>query len=829
MVLPNDDEIVLRIILDAKQANAELQKLMKEINGASISTAQLQKSIQTAANLFGKSYRDMGENFKKMYAAQVDASGATKELGTNLKSAFNEQVNQAVKNLDKNIDGAAKSGKGFTQILNLIRGTLVAIAVFRVFNFLEDTIRKATLAAEDFETTLYRIRNAERILSESGVDITTKDLLDTVQQLKKELPIFSETDLSKQVSLIAIMTKDLGLNDQQILDLARAIGILNVRSADTEDLMTTTNKVLQAIVSKGTGVGSLGIKFSEAAVTAKAVELGYLKAGQSLSDLSDEQRDFVVGQAKVAITLANTNGEIDTLNEYVATNTGLIQEGTSAWEDFTKELGQVIVPIKANFTSLLTLIGPLLQTKINDAKAGFVQLFALANAYAENFISMLQGKGIPTLEDFGKSFDKYLLEYTKRFFPEETAQGIDTITESVNNLGDALKDLSEIKGFDKFIDDIAKLQQKLAETQADFDLEQARAAEDYAIEVARIQQDYEIKRQRVIEDANQKIADANHKHREQEKNEEAKFQEQMRQLREKFLFNLEDALRERDARQVLRLQKQYQMDKTALTNEYNLRQQQQDQEHADNIARIKRERDDRLAELAQEEQIRLQREAEDFALRQARAQEDHEIDMARMQQELDDKLKAFAEALGEEYNLNEEGVNQLYKLLQDYYGPGGKFDALYNYSASSIISNAQGILNTLNQLIAYSAQATAQLSALGMGDYGTRHNTPLPSNYYSGGDYGTRHNIGYQAEGGTYLATRPTTATFGDAGPEIAQFIPVNKLKASSGIGSIAGGNNGVGGLLRLMVDLSPDLEARIVDKSLENVSAVVRNQVRQR
>jgi len=322
---------------------------------------------------------------------------------------------------------------------------------------------------------------------------------------------------------------------------------------------------------------------------------------------------------------------------------------------------------------------------------------------------------------------------------------------------------------------------------------------------------------RIIDDTNQKIADANKKARDKERNDEAKFQEDMRQLREKYLFNLEDALRERDARQVLRLQRQYEMDKTALTNEYELRQQQADQQHQDDIARIKQERRDRLAELAQEEQIRLQREAEDFALRQERAQQDHEIEMERIRQQIDDRLMAFAEAAGEEYDLNDAAVNRLYNLLKQYYGPGGKFDDLYNYSTKSIIANAQGIVNVLNQLI-------AQVSAIASAGLQFSSGAPTGRINLSGGI----KNVGPQAAGGSYLATSPTTATFGEAGPELATFIPLKNSMPATNLQGIGGGA-GLGGMLKLMIDLNPDLEARIVNESLDNVATVIRQTERER
>ena len=728
--------------------------------------------------------------------------------------------------------------------MRLIRGTLVAIGVFRVFQFIEESLRKATETAIEFEQSLYRLQNIERILSKAGKEITFQGLRDGIKEIRELLPIFSEADITQQVSLIGIMTKELGYTEDQIIDLGKAIGVFNIRSAEQEDLLSTTQKILTALVAPtGKGTPSLGIDLGADAQEAEALSEGLLKAGESLNNLTKQEKNLV----KLNLILNNAGEELININEYLDSNTAKLQQNAAAWEDFLRGVGESLLPFVPGLTTAFeklqgvsvtvrqlmilafsAIVGGAAAGKIAVAQLGeqFVLLGRLIIAIttgdiltiadvvtkaSENFRNVLSG--------YGKGYETALRDLTDKFFPD-LRDRTDEATASLEGLENALESVTEIEGFDKFIDDLTKLQQKLQETQEDFDIDQARAFEDYQIDIARIQEDFAIKRERVILDANQAIEDANRKHRDREKNEEAKFQEQMRQLREKFLFNLEDALRERDARQVLRLQSQYEMDKTALENEYALRQEQQDQQHADDIARIIRERDERLAELAQEEHIRLQREAEDFALRQQRDAEDHAREMEQIQQQIQDRLMAFAEAIGEEYNLNEEGVNALYNLLNEYYGPGGKFDDLYNYSASSIVANAQGIIDTLNQLIGQ-AQAISALSASYVPTISASAGLQqFQEPYYYAGGY---------AQGGTVLANRPTMALFGEAGPEIASFIPTRKLSASPGAVGSGGGKQGAGGSLRLMLELSPDLEARIVDTSLNEVSTVIRTIERQR
>ena len=808
MVAPNNETIEIDVIINTQIANRNLKATLNQVK-------ELESVIKKLSASSGASFGQVGQYLKNLYASQVQLSGASKETQVALKAAFGQDVNNAIKNINQGIKESEQSGKGFNQVLNLIRGTLVAIGVFRVFQFIEESIRKATETAQEFETSLYRLQNVERILSQSGIETSVQSLRDGIKEIKEQLPIFSEADITQQVSLIGIMTKDLGVTEQQIVDIAKAIGVLNIRSGETEDLLTTTNKVLTALVApSGRGIASLGLDFSEANIKATAFKNGILEASESFSDLTDHEKDML----KIAILLEGTGQELETVQKFLETNTGILAEQSAEWEDFLRIVGQAILPVKGIVKGIWI---PLIQVSSRNLRllmAGFVNLAAIVTATGTIIYNVFRGN-LSSIREFNEIFSAIRSDLTERFFPEVAAEKIDEATGSIEDFAEEVQSLEELEGFDKLQKDLEKLQEKIEETRAEFaqdwnmDLALGplgREIEDFNIEMDRIREDYAIKRKRIDEDANDKIADANKKHRQNEIDEEARFQEQLRQLREKFLFNLEDALRERDARQVLRLQRQYQMDKTALENEYALRQKAADEQHQNEIDRIKRERDDRLAELAEEERIKLQREREDFELKQARAAEDHAIEMERLKQEISDRLMEFAQAIGEEYNLNEEGVNALYDLLQQYYGPNGYFEGLYDYSYKSMVAKAQAMLQQVNALI---GQAQASILSANMLN-------PISSTFYNSDR--DLLNIGPQANGGTYFANKPTIAMFGEAGPEFASFTPVRKMSGASGAGSLPAQNGN--GKVDIELWLSPDLEARVVNTALtETANAVVR------
>ena len=76
------------------------------------------------------------------------------------------------------------------------------------------------------------------------------------------------------------------------------------------------------------------------------------------------------------------------------------------------------------------------------------------------------------------------------------------------------------------------------------------------------------------------------------------------------------------------------------------------------------------------------------------------------------------------------------------------------------------------------------------------------------------------------IANRPTTVTFGEGGGlEMAQFTPLNgRGKDVSKIFSNMGGSGGgaMGGSVSIELLLSPDLEARVVQNSLNKTAEII-------
>lgn len=271
-------------------------------------------------------------------------------------------------------------------------------------------------------------------------------------------------------------------------------------------------------------------------------------------------------------------------------------------------------------------------------------------------------------------------------------------------------------------------------------------------------------------------------------------------------MDLEDALHARDARQVIRLQKQYEIDKEALARKQGLDDKQRDADQKAELEDAKIKRDQRLADAKLEYEQKLsdqrtakQRELDDLAVWYKRELNDLQASIRR-------KLEALIAGWVAEKKITEANAAQAYGILSKYFGPGGMTDQLYQYLASKLAVPLP----------------MPSFGAAGGGGTGPLPYWQLLQNQQNATSTGTKGGR-QMAEGGTLVATRPTSVTFGEAGPEMAQFTPLSRIGQDVGkVFSSGNGGGGVGGTIVVQLDLSPDVEARVVETSMNGVADVV-------
>lgn len=271
-------------------------------------------------------------------------------------------------------------------------------------------------------------------------------------------------------------------------------------------------------------------------------------------------------------------------------------------------------------------------------------------------------------------------------------------------------------------------------------------------------------------------------------------------------MDLDDALHARDARQILKLIKQYNLEKTQAQRQRDLQKaedaaaaklRQQSYEAERKQAEAERKR--KLEDAAIEHQRKLEQLAEEEERERIQAQLALQRKMADLQLELGQRLALLGAGLVAEFNLTQAGLNAVLALYRAYYGPGGAIDQIY-------------------------AGAQARMSANAVIP------TSTPSAYRGSGGAGNQSSNGGPlnggfAEGGTLFANKPTRVLMGERGPEVAHFSPLGRTgkdvnKVFSNMSGSGGGSSG--GQIEIGVNLNPDLEARIISNTLQETSKVI-------
>lgn len=827
MVAPSDSESVeYDIILQAAQAMQSLQALTTQATTFNEKINMVSANLKAFAAETGLSMKSAVSMFKEFDQIMSDSGEGSALFGQMQKQGWIE-VGDAVD------EGTGRAVRGI-DAMRIALGAVVAMIVFQVIQAFQSLFTMAVTGLREMETGLYNLANAEKNLSEQGIGITPEDLQAIIDKLQKLDPLLSKIQATELVSSIATrVAPQVGFNKEQIQQLSEAIAILSIRNKGLGKSFEEVEKQVTDAFLTGkvsVAINNLGVKINDQIVKDEALRLGLVKTADEFDKLTGKVEANVKAQALLSLVSANANKDLAHLPDYFKTADAAFGIFQARLQDVMTKIGQQAGPlIKQIFLDLATLLGKVLDylTKNDKAVASFVSgLMILAkfvgiiiNLFV-NLIMVLSQVGAAITNVLSKipgvnSIIKGLNPSSQNSVDTPTGTSSDASDKEAQNQANVAKAVAE--GQSKIQD----LMQESADKKADIETEYGRKlediAQDYSHKVEDIERDTAQKREDALRNYNQKVEDVNRKAdedvaqakedaRRKEIDREKQFQEKMRELRDKFLFDLEDALRERDARAVLRLIRQYNLDKKNLEERNKLERQQAKKDLATKLQDIERERqlklqaakreyDDKLQEIAIGEQRALD-EAKIWQQRQlADAALWHQRQLQEYQQYLQRKLRDLANALIKEYQLTAAGAAAIYKLLQGYFGANGAIAGLFNNQLSA----------SLNGILSTSSSGVGGTS--GQGSFASTFNT-------------VTNGMGYGfAEGGSFIATRPTKLLVGERDAEKIDVTPLNRV--GNNVGKIFGDKSamGMGGDVSIRLELSPDLEARIVDSSLENLS----------
>lgn len=265
-----------------------------------------------------------------------------------------------------------------------------------------------------------------------------------------------------------------------------------------------------------------------------------------------------------------------------------------------------------------------------------------------------------------------------------------------------------------------------------------------------------------------------------QKEEEKAYQKQMKDIKNQYLYDLEEAVKNRDARAIVDLRKGYSRQKTEATTNY----QEQQKKNSENLAKQKAEAEksyqEQLAKLEQtiaEKQIKLEesynKEHKDLVAssqeKEKAALTAYQNQQAQLDGALARQLEAIMIAMEAEKQLTADQAKQILETLAETFGIDGDIDKLMEE-----FSKRQKMRMEIDVKI---KKVTDTLVGGEGGDTPSPTGTPAPA-----GSTG----VPFFATGGLMLARKPTLVQVGEAGPELFSATPISAL---SRLNSNGGGN----------------------------------------
>lgn len=804
----SEDTLITNVIVNDSQALEDIPRLRNEVSDLSEQFLILMKALA----IMNGNLEDISDNTAKVATTEKETEGATDALagafqraGTALQMAFGLGVYQIVNNT-----------------LNLIKGGI------------KDGL--------DFAQAMFLIDSAVSQMREAGVDVQFKDLSNIVTDLGPKLQVFSNLDLSKAVGQVAALGGQFGLTAQQVSDLVEFSAVAVERVGG--DIVTNATQIQTALLNMTNMQARriyqmTAVEMNAIDIYNKAVQLGLDNGAKTYTQLSDNSK-VIAGTAVLEEHLADLRKNE---SAYLDVAPGKVKSLGAAWDNLWTGFGIAV-------TNIMPKLVDLFHDLVGQISAGAAALGTFIDIMTGGFNRTWTGAEI--MQDYLSKFNQAYNLYTN---PPPTAVtgspsspsttplgtgGGSNVTDvtgkavisgltstpqqesSVTLAAQAEKEIISIQD-----DEAAKLAKietdkvnKITDIETKYNASMEALAVDkadklqaietkYARDLEALYVDEANKAQAIQANTNETLLTDSEKYQLDELQAQQKYQEELQSLNDTLNLDLEDALRARDAKTIIRLIEQYDAQKTQKAQQYadaeTIRQQNYQQE----IDLEKQQEAYQLQQLQVDTQVRAQALATqrtqeiqdlntDIAQRQAAlaTERDQEIAAANLaaQREteaettdINNRLKAWADGLMTQYNLTSQQVQNIYALLRTYFGPNGYVDQVYGY------------------LIARMGQVAAEAAAVAQAYGNIGFGTPAANVAVTG-----------MASGGSLFANKPTSVTFGEAGPELAMFLPLGTgFKGAPSI-AMAGQN---GGSIQLQVTLDPNLQAQIVQTSLDNVA----------
>jgi len=757
-------------------------------------------------------------------------------------------------------DGANNAARGFN-ILRSAMGFLVAMGMSAIIQGIVAAFTKMIDSAKQAEKAIFNLAIAEKALSRAGVEISPENFKEMEKAVKATGIAISDIDITKLVANTAAGAVDLKLTVDQLRNLAVAAAAIAYASGKTVEEVQNTIQI--GLTTSGRGYKQLDIQNLDAAIIKeKAINAHLVKNADAYDALTAAEKQKVETDALLLIVTDKANqilSETDSLNGSLTQST---QEMSVAWENFTTVAGETLKPTLLGMTTIGTIIIQIWSGLFKFLGIGFAEFVSgMVGGFA--IIDEALKGNVKSIDDAKAAYDKVYKEQRQTMYELLFPSGVSPIELGTKSTGILSADIGKMLGVpgttaaneptapkkiggdeegnqnlldaekkfnQEILDAQLKLGQDLEEAAIDYERKRYDIGVEYARKRADLEKDYankvgDINRSYAdkISDINQRQQEEKQKQRNDEMQKEREFQNRMLELKENFLMSLDDALHAGNARQILKIIQNYELDKKQAERKHDLDKENAESESAlrqksfaEDRKKAEADRQAKLAEAQRDYADKVAKLKADEAAEYEAARLANERKIEDLNREMQDRYEIIAANLVREYNLTEENLQSIVALYLKYYG------------------NATQILAAMRAQLAGTMSMMAQAQSMVMSkgivtDYSERTpNTytmpsaskPKPS---GGGKPSTP-----MAEGGSIIANKPTTVTFGEAGMEMASFMPMGRVgKDVNSIFSNMSGGDGGSGSVSIELLLSPDLESRIVSNTLGKTAQVFVKQQR--
>lgn len=820
------DELAVRIIGDASPLLADVEQAVeaakKGLEGLDASTEKTREALSEAdqaANLLTEQFREMAvsagmavppevlERFRELSkefaqaAMEAETSAEIMQAGGRytqgieaLKKEFPE-LSDALDKFNVSQERASRSSKSWAEQAFSVEGiikklglrliaTLGPVALFfKAVQAVRKMLMEAEKAVFAYDAAMFRlevsVRAAQRVMGDAAGTIA--EWSQAARDIAERYGLYTETAMLEVAAAVRRTTLQFGLNADAAMALTDAGVALATVFGESPGGVT---QALAAFVAAGQNPEALrqfGLDVGEVALQTEAMRMGY---AQLYRDLPRTEQVLVRQSLILRQTAAyaedatqaqeRLGGEVQA--QAAAVQTQLVQTGTAmaTVSRLARGFGN---GIKLFFANVLEAAGQLL-TMVAIGLSGLIggiagSLMELGDQVNEFLVDLdPRAFSLQRIADAGAAATLEA-QRSAELYVSETIGALNELGDAQDTAAQRAEEFAErtLAAFASLQGMISSYRQDLLDALAQLD-------EDYFNQVTEVYVDANRRREenarRYQEDAERDLRDHLLK---------------MQRMEEDYLLDLEDAVRERDARAVLLLMRKHRID---------VRRAEEDA----GIQRRDRREDfeQEMRDIAEQAEIRKQELYNQW--------------QERRQMEIQEAREHFQELVAQwvtENDINAQGIAALHQMLVDEYGQNGAVVALFDAAADSVVGSAARIVQASSTAMAAVNQVYLAWARMERGP------TAYPQNSLWGaggapiqgrgvGGMGWNPYTGYQT-GGDFIATGPRTIRVGEGRPEAVSIRPLSGA-APAGAAAPGGGH--------MEIDLNVRADPRLIVEASE-------------